>query len=496
MLLQVSIVYGMHIYRCGNFLTNIGFDIMDEIRYRRSTISQYRDQINSKVQFSLENFRRRNVKESKESFHELNTYVQKFNDLYQEAANSVEIQKNALLELNKEIYHRSNMLDDSLEQFRKAYNETVENIAPKVFQKWPAFQKKTVNSVNHSDKRIVTISIDQLILNWNSVLQATIESSKSAEELRKQAISEFSSIQDELSHKAKVLVQRSQLSLQKQIRKSEVKRERINLENQLQHLEKEGSLWVDSKKRQIETALKAIQDKITSTNSTYETLIGKRRESIYYSYMNDVTLNKVLKLIEDKDKDWKLAKSQDGIDVYKKFFGFGPGSNYACVKTSSVINSSLASVKDLLTDDHRVQEYNELFDKFRFVEVIADHTKIVWTGSTPIFPLKPRDFCTCVHVRQLKDGTIVILNRAVNHPDAPTSSQYVRGAIVLGASIIQPMKGNPNKCRLTMMTQVDPGGFSPPLIVNHISTFGPIGYIKNVEIASKKSKKRSKKLNS
>jgi hypothetical protein len=147
------------------------------------------------------------------------------------------------------------------------------------------------------------------------------------------------------------------------------------------------------------------------------------------------------------------------------------------------------------------------------LEYIAENTRVVWTASPPVFPFKPRDFCTVIHVRKLKDGTSVILNRAMNHPLAPQNPEYVRAAIVLGANIIQPLPQDPNKCKLTMITQVDPGGFTPPMIVNHvslihspgtllilpsdlqISSLGPVGFMKNVEAAAKKKpSKRTKRM--
>lgn len=110
-----------------------------------------------------------------------------------------------------------------------------------------------------------------------------------------------------------------------------------------------------------------------------------------------------------------------------------------------------------------------MFDEGRDLEVVAENTKVVWASSIPIFPFKPRDFCTVVHTRKLKDGTMVVLNRATKHPDAPTTSKFVRGAVILGANIIQPVKGHKDQCRLTMIAQVDPGGFTPPVIINHVS---------------------------
>ena len=53
-----------------------------------------------------------------------------------------------------------------------------------------------------------------------------------------------------------------------------------------------------------------------------------------------------------------------------------------------------------------------LFPSIRDVETFGPDTKIVWIGSAPIFPFKARDFCTIIHIRKLKDGTVVVLNRS------------------------------------------------------------------------------------
>jgi hypothetical protein len=78
-----------------------------------------------------------------------------------------------------------------------------------------------------------------------------------------------------------------------------------------------------------------------------------------------------------------------------------------------------------------------------YVYVVMLVDQVVWVGSPPIFPFKPRDFCTVVHVRKLKDGTVVILNRATKHRLAPETNEYQRAAILLAANIIQPVKGAP-----------------------------------------------------
>ena len=109
---------------------------------------------------------------------------------------------------------------------------------------------------------------------------------------------------------------------------------------------------------------------------------------------------------------------------------------------------------------------------------------MVWAASPPVLFFKPRDFCTVVHYRKLKvsehlhtlifwsslcdfftnscgdgdggwqDGTVEVVNRKAEHPDAPETDKYVRGKILMGANIIQPLPGQPNRCRFTMVTQV------------------------------------------
>ena len=47
------------------------------------------------------------------------------------------------------------------------------------------------------------------------------------------------------------------------------------------------------------------------------------------------------------------------------------------------------------------------------------------------------------------------------------SSSHPRFIHPPAANIIQPLPGN-KKCKLTMLTQVDPGGFAPPVLINHV----------------------------
>ena len=145
------------------------------------------------------------------------------------------------------------------------------------------------------------------------------------------------------------------------------------------------------------------------------------------------------------------------------------------IKAKGIVNASPAAVHRLFEDNTRVNEYNDFFERGVDLEEVAENTKVgssfsftqlifsepvlkvVWASASPIFPFKQRDFCTIVHFRELKDGTIVVLNTATEHSQAPVTNKYVRASIILAANIIQPIANDPNKCRLTMLTQLDPG---------------------------------------
>ena len=50
---------------------------------------------------------------------------------------------------------------------------------------------------------------------------------------------------------------------------------------------------------------------------------------------------------------WKLIKSEDGCDVYRKFLSGGLGSQYACVKCMGIVNAPPKNVFDLFEDNTR-----------------------------------------------------------------------------------------------------------------------------------------------
>jgi hypothetical protein len=481
-------------FRAGiHFLKETANELSDELRYRKYSLDQYREDISSKVSESIEKFRRDQKDKTLMAERDFELYVEKLDALFRESLIALDRQKTKVEELRRRtVIQRPPNIDDSLEQFKMNYNESIifgpyEMLRKK--WKWNFLSERIVkknkprSESDRMDDSYLERDIEIQIKLLTDRLQGTIG------RVTKTAAEDLSKFQEDLTASAKALAVSRQKSINITIDKRDFRRETRDLEEQLRELNREGSLWVANKISSMEVSLRAVQDTLLEKEKEFEDLIFKKDLNIQYSVQNDASLNQVLKLIDPTDKGWKLVKSEDDSQVLRKFLT-GPSAQYACVMCHGIIKSPVRDVLSLFEDNARVSEYNSFCKEIRDVELIADDTKVVWIGSPAIFPFKPRDFCTIVHIRKLKDGTIVVLNRAIKHANAPVTGEYERAAIVLAANIIQPIKGSPNRCKLTMITQVDPGGFVPPVLMNHMCTLGPIGFLKNIELAAKKKPKR------
>lgn len=295
-----------------------------------------RERINNRIQITVEKFKKDRLDETSQALLEINNYVTKAQDLYKEVLFSIEQQRNELSELNRFMQGYDKLretynLDESLDQFRKFYNVTIENslksINPKYdsvlsldkisksiedllkLQKLDSMQKRETLLHKLSERKEVYDMLLQtnLMRSWDSILKTSEEASKSIESNTKPTISEFLRFQEDLINELKMIAMQAQNSLKREIIKSNVRNEKKSLEVALRKLEKElyvSPVWqiIEVQKKQAETLLKAIQEKIQFTNSSYDALMNKKKESMYYNYMNDVTLNKVLKLIDPSDK--------------------------------------------------------------------------------------------------------------------------------------------------------------------------------------------------
>ena len=80
-----------------------------------------------------------------------------------------------------------------------------------------------------------------------------------------------------------------------------------------------------------------------------------------------------------------------------------------------------------LSQESAADEYNDVVHTHKDIEEISSNAKICWSQSPQILFLKPRDFVTFCHHRWKGDGTEVMVNQAMDHPDYPPSNQDREG---------------------------------------------------------------------
>ncbi len=450
-------------------------EVIEETRLRLTSLNRYKTKTQARIDNYFEDFKARQYDVLQDAQMKLENRLNNVNGMYERAAESLRAQRKAIDDLNA-MNAPTIKTYDSLDQFRREFNESLNAFTTKYYKPMPKRKRF------FEEPKIVTESVQELTQRlqsqWQDARASITTQSIVSDSKFKNLIEDINVFQEDTNKRAQIFMERSKSALAKAYSKQDVKRERYNLGIEYEKLSKEGLSWIEARTRQLEMRVKTLQETISTTTQIYEELLNKRQSGMYYTSLIDGNLNKALNLLDSDDPGWSLIKSENGIDIYQKF----PDGKFACVKAVTTINASPQAILKLLTDNSRVHHYNSLAEPgtMRDIEVVSQDTRVQYVRAMPMFPLKTRDFCTLFHVRKLKDGTIALVSSATTHTDAPSTNKYCRASIVIGANIIQPIPNYRHKCKLSMLTQLDPGGIIPPAVVNNVCSNGPLGFFEGV----------------
>lgn len=115
--------------------------VSDDISYRKSSAVQYRDKLRSGAVSMFDRFRISQSIISHQTQHELEQYMNQLNQIYSDTLASLQQQRKNILELEKNIPKRPKQIDESLDRFRKFYDESIMHkivTMPKELQKVPS----------------------------------------------------------------------------------------------------------------------------------------------------------------------------------------------------------------------------------------------------------------------------------------------------------------------------------------------------------------------
>jgi hypothetical protein len=385
-------------------------DACDDMKFRTYSINRYRADFEKMLRGSLERFQLEQNAKSKESRKQLESHMWQMTTIYNETMSALLKQRNLMDEIEKLDVHRPRMVDESLEHFRKWYDES---LAPVMNTTSLLVANKRYKNDRYSFKAATAYDwlphVDLTLLNkslqhsLDIVVKTAYESSMLIEHGVVQAIRELSHLQDDRILKdALQRLKQSQVAVQKTLDKSDFLRERKVFEERLAAFEHSRAVWVEGRLKPLEASVKHLQEKLVLSNSIYSDLVAKKRVSVEYVAMNDATLRKVLSLTDPRDdreaceqRGWRFLHSDGGVDVYRKFLA-GAGSRFACVMCRGEVGASPNQVLALLEDGGRIREYNTLHNTARDLEILAPDTKVFWADTPAMFPLKvcPIPDCT------------------------------------------------------------------------------------------------------
>lgn len=273
--------------------------VREEYKFRKSSIDQYREQIERFWNQSLSSFRTTQNLRYEETKQDLDNYRQRFNLLYINITNTI-LEQKKWTDIQPK-FTRQKQIDQSLEDFRRFYNETVYQAFVQEREKPTSsfFKRKSLFSTNGSEPFYLQLDYlnKQLTKNWDSLILLSTESRRVAEDSILDSLAEFKKIQDEVILQARLLENSTFAASNKR----DLRTARAAFEQQLQHLEKDGSIWIESRLHSLEASLKSLQDRIKASESIYEELLGRKKSSLHYTLLNDMTLNKVLNMIDPND---------------------------------------------------------------------------------------------------------------------------------------------------------------------------------------------------
>lgn len=151
----------------------------------------------------------------------------------------------------------------------------------------------------------------------------------------------------------------------------------------------------------------------------------------------------------------------------------GDDREYPCIKVFTTIDAPLDDVCTYLSREEHMGEYNWILSAQRDLEEVCPHSKICWATSPQVLFLKPREFVTFVYHRWLKDGSVVMVNQAVEHKLAPAvtkdgGGKACRAYALRGATFFSPDPNEPNKTHLAMIAHAAPGGDFPQWVSNTV----------------------------
>ena len=175
--------------------------------------------------------------------------------------------------------------------------------------------------------------------------------------------------------------------------------------------------------------------------------------------------------------NWDPVLNAKGVRVWKRVEHAERTSAPMAIKSSVYAAVPPRFFTDLLLtrDYDTARLFNPTLDGGSDIEWFSKHERISHVRTKPVLILKPRDFVVRVRRESRIDGTELVLNANTVHRLAPVAQSHVRG-VLNGLHLVELSKDR-NGCVYTMVSQMDPRGSIPMVIVNWFAMRRPLQYM-------------------
>lgn len=194
------------------FFSDLFNGIEEEFRFRKLSLQQYRDRLTEEILDRIEKFSRDQDLMRHDAQIQFESYATKINKLYNETIISLQRQQQSILELHEseaKQFVRPKRIDESIEEFRKSFNES-EFMNSLLSNKWrPTWKRDEKSSSVFSKLDPFSTQIENLTevlkKDWNSLFQVSLAGSNNADKLIKKSLDDLVHLQEELKQTSKLL---------------------------------------------------------------------------------------------------------------------------------------------------------------------------------------------------------------------------------------------------------------------------------------------------
>lgn len=191
-----------------------------------------------------------------------------------------------------------------------------------------------------------------------------------------------------------------------------------------------------------------------------------------------------------------------------------PGSTWAAVRATSVLQCTKKEVVKLLLDDSRIPDFDDMLDSFTLLTRVSPYNAVRHMRFKAIWPTSGRDFVICStwegDLYDLEPAIIAATSYKDSLAEPDKFPNLVRGSIPVNGYLVEPFESiapedaektvaecklrpgdfGPGHVRVTFVNHIELNGTLPASVVNNLAVNAPVKLLRTIESVIKKDRSK------